>query len=140
MPSALILSANSRRNSSIRLLAPRLRKSAKSSGCINDSLANKTAFSAVPPMPTPKTPGGHQPAPMSCTTLKIQSTMLSDGLSIASFALFSDPPPLAAIFTSTLLPGTKRTCTTAGVLSLVLARLPAGSDTIEALRGFSGNI
>jgi len=73
------------------------------------------------------------------TTSNIQSTMLSLGLSMASFALFSLPPPLAAMLTSTLSPATSSTCTTAGVLSLVFARLPAGSLTIEARSLFSGN-
>ena len=36
-----------------------------------------------------------------------QSTTESDGLSIANLALFSEPPPLAASFTSTVLPGTR---------------------------------
>ena len=33
-------------------------------GSISDSLASSIAFSAVPPMPIPSLPGGHQPAPM----------------------------------------------------------------------------
>ena len=97
------------------------------------------AFSALPPIPIPSMPGGHQPAPILGTTSKIQSTILSFGLSIASLALFSEPPPFAAILTSTLSPATRETCTIAGVLSLVLARFPAGSFTIDARNLFSGN-
>ena len=91
-------------------------------------------------MPIPNIPGGHQPAPIFGTTSNIQSTMLSFGFSMASLALFSEPPPFAAILTSTLLPSTNSTCVMAGVLSLVLARLPAGSETIEARNLFSGNM
>ncbi len=58
---------------------------------------------------------------------------------MTNLALFSEPPPFAAILTSTLSPATSETCTTAGVLSLVLARFPAGSVTIEARNLFSGN-
>ncbi len=90
-------------------------------------------------MPMPNMPGGHQPAPIWGTTFNTQSTILSLGFNIANFALFSEPPPLAATVTSTLSPVTKETCTTAGVLSPVLARLPAGLFTIEALSLFSGN-
>ncbi|MNR34799.1 hypothetical protein D3C85_1526010 [compost metagenome] len=73
---------------------------------INTSLAITAAFSAVPPMPMPSMPGGHQPAPMVGTVFSTQSTMESDGLSMAIFDLFSEPPPLAATSTSTVLPGT----------------------------------
>jgi hypothetical protein len=59
------------------------------------------AFSAVPPMPMPSIPGGHQPAPMVGTVLRTQSTMESDGLSMANLDLASEPPPLAATVTST---------------------------------------
>ena len=140
MPKLFTFSNISKRNSSILLLAPLALSSCISIGAISDSLANNMAFSALPPMPIPNMPGGHQPAPIWGTTSKIQSTMLSFGLSIASLALFSEPPPLAAICTSTLSPATKDTCTTAGVLSLVLPRFPAGSLTIEARNLFSGNI
>ena len=51
-------------------------------------------------------PGGHQPAPMVGTVFSTQSTIESDGLSMAIFDLFSEPPPLAATSTSTLSPGT----------------------------------
>jgi len=71
--------------------------------------------------------------------LSTQSTMLSLGLSMANFDLFSDPPPLAPSLTSTLSPGTSSTCTTAGVLSRVFLREKAGSATMEARRMFSGS-
>jgi hypothetical protein len=51
---------------------------------------------------------------------------------MTNVALFSEPPPLAAIFTSTVSPGTRSKCTTAGVLSRVFFRAPAGSATIDA--------
>ena len=75
-------------------------------GSINDSFAISIAFSAVPPMPMPSIPGGHQPAPIVGTVFRIQSTIESDGFSIANFDLFSEPPPLAATCTSILSPGT----------------------------------
>ena len=108
-------------------------------GSISDSFASSIAFSAEPPMPMPSIPGGHQPAPMSGTVLRTQSTIESLGLSIANLDLFSDPPPLAASFTPTVSPGTSSVCTTAGVLSRVFRRANAGSATIEARRTFSGN-
>ena len=64
------------------------------------------AFSGVPPIPIPRMPGGHQPAPIVGTVLRTQSTMESEGLSITILALFSEPPPLAAQITSTPSPGT----------------------------------
>src|SRR5262249_21563655 len=70
------------------------------------SLASSIAFSAAPPMPIPSTPGGHQPAPIAGTVFSTQSTIESDGLSMMNLDLFSDPPPLAAMSTSTVLPGT----------------------------------
>ena len=139
MPKLFTFSKISRRNSSILLLAPLALSSCISIGAIRDSLANNTAFSALPPMPIPNMPGGHQPAPIWGTTSNIQSTILSLGLSMVSLALFSEPPPFAAILTSTLSPTTNEICTTAGVLSLVLARFPAGSFTIEARNLFSGS-
>ena len=39
-------------------------------------------------MPMPSMPGGHQPAPMVGTVFSTQSTMESDGLSMAIFDLF----------------------------------------------------
>ena len=48
------------------------------------------------------------------------------------------PPPFAATITSTVSPATISMCTMAGVLSLVLVRLPAGSDNTEARRTLSG--
>ena len=91
-------------------------------------------------MPMPSMPGGHHPPPMSGTVLSTQSTMLSDGLSIANFDLFSDPPPFAPNFTSTVSPGTSSTCTTAGVLSRVFLREKAGSATMDARRMLSGSM
>ncbi len=77
-----------------------------SMGSNSDSFARSIAFSAVPPMPIPSRPGGHQPAPIRGTVSTTHSTMSSDGLSIASFALFSEPAPFAASLTSTESPGT----------------------------------
>ena len=57
-------------------------------------------------MPMPSMPGGHQPAPIVGTVFSTQSTIESLGLSIANLLLFSEPPPLAATSTSTVLPGT----------------------------------
>ena len=99
---------------------------------INTSLAISIAFSAVPPMPMPSMPGGHQPAPMVGTVFITQSTRLSLGLSITNLLLFSDPPPLAATCTSTVFPGTTVMWITAGVLSWVFLRSNCGSATIEA--------
>ncbi len=108
-------------------------------GSISASFASSMAFSALPPMPMPSMPGGHQPAPIVGTVFSTQSTIESDGLSIANFDLFSEPPPLAAIFTSTVLPGTTSMWTTAGVLSRVFFRAPAGSATIDARSVLSGS-
>ena len=105
---------------------------------INDSFAITIAFSAEPPIPIPSIPGGHHPAPMVGTVFNTQSTIESLGLSIANFALFSEPPPLAERRTSMVSPGTISMCTTAGVLSRVLTREKAGSATIEARRRLSG--
>ena len=90
-------------------------------------------------MPMPSMPGGHQPAPISGTVFSTQSTIESDGFSITNFDLFSEPPPLAATVTSTVSPGTSSTWTTAGVLSLVFLRAPAGSATIDARSLLSGS-
>ena len=68
---------------------------------ISDSLAIVIAFSAVPPMPMPSMPGGHQPAPICGSISRTQSTIESDGLSILNLLLFSLPPPFAATATST---------------------------------------
>ena len=65
-------------------------------GSMSDSLAMTMDFSAVPPMPMPSIPGGHQPAPMVGTVLTTQSTTESVGLSMANLALASEPPPLLA--------------------------------------------
>ncbi len=85
--------------------APRGLSSAMSMSPISDSLASSIAFSAVPPMPMPSMPGGHQPAPILGSFSSTQSTTLSDGLSIANLDLFSEPPPLAATVTSTVFAG-----------------------------------
>ena len=47
-------------------------------------------------MPIPKIPGGHHPAPIVGKAFMIVSETESLGLSINSFDLASDPPPLAA--------------------------------------------
>ena len=138
MPSALTFSYNSMRNSSMRLLAPRASNSCISTGAMMDSLASNMAFSGVPPIPMPRIPGGHQPAPIVGTVFKTQSTIESDGLSMTIFDLFSEPPPLAATMTSTPSPATISMCTTAGVLFLVLMRLPAGSASTDARNKLSG--
>ena len=70
-------------------------------GSINELLASSMAFSALPPIPMPSIPGGHQPAPIEGTIFSTHSMRSSDGLSVAKTALFSDPPPLAATVTST---------------------------------------
>src|SRR3546814_9302097 len=66
------------------------------------------------------------------TLFRSQSTIESDGLSIANLDFASEPPPLAATITSTVLPGTTLTLTTPGVLSPVLRRRPAGSASTLA--------
>ena len=96
------------------------------------------AFSAVPPTPMPSMPGGHQPAPMCGTVLSTQSARDSLGLSMANLVLFSEPPPLAATWTSTVSPGTSSTCSTQGVLSRVLRRVNSGSSSTEVRSGLSG--
>ncbi len=138
MPSALTFSYSSSRSSSARLEAPRACRSVMSIGSINASFASSIAFSAVPPMPMPSMPGGHQPAPIVGTVFSTQSTIESDGLSIANFDFASEPPPFAATITSTVLPGTTETLITAGVLSPVLRRLPAGSASTLARSLLSG--
>ena len=45
------------------------------------------AFSAVPPIPKPSIPGGHQPAPICGTVSTTQSTMLSEGFNITNLDL-----------------------------------------------------
>jgi len=77
-------------------------------------------------------PGGHQPAPICGTVFSTHSTSESEGLSIANFDFASDPPPFAAQVTSTCSPGTISKWITAGVLSFVLLRAPAGSASTEA--------
>ena len=108
-------------------------------GSISTSFAMSIAFSAVPPTPMPSIPGGHQPAPIVGTVFSTQSTSESDGLSIANFDLFSEPPPFAATFTSTVLPGTSSMWITAGVLSRVFTRVNSGSARIDARSLLSGS-
>src|ERR1700740_2932803 len=126
------------RSSSILLAGPRWRSSCMSMGSMRDSLARVMAFSAVPPMPMPSMPGGHQPAPMVGTVLRTQSMMESDGLSMANLDLASEPPPLLAPVMST--PGMSQSSATtmAGVLSRVFLREKAGSARTEARRMLSG--
>ena len=97
------------------------------SASISDSLASTIAFSAVPPMPMPSIPGGHQPAPISGTVSSTQSTIESRRIQhrrtwtcSRSRRLWRRPS------TSTVLPGTISTCTTAGVLSPVFFRVNSG--------------
>ena len=70
-----------------RLAGPRCLSSCMSIGSISASLASSIAFSALPPMPMPSMPGGHQPAPIVGTVFTTQSTIESDGLSITNFGL-----------------------------------------------------
>jgi len=108
-------------------------------GSIKDSFASSMAFSALPPMPIPSIPGGHQPAPISGTISTTQSATESDGFNMANMDLFSDPPPFAATVISTASPATISVWITAGVLSRVLDRLNAGSDTMDARSLLSGS-
>ena len=128
----------STRNFSSVVSGPRAINSWISTGSIKLSLASTAAFSAVPPIPMPNIPGGHQPAPIVGKVFTTQSAISSEGFNITILDLFSEPPPFAAIITSILAPGTISKCTTAGVLSLVFTRAPAGSATIEARKGLSG--
>ncbi len=75
-------------------------------GSMSASFASTIAFSALPPIPMPSMPGGHQPAPIVGTVFSTQSTIESDGFSITNFDLFSEPPPFAAMLTSIPAPGT----------------------------------
>ena len=77
-------------------------------------------------------------APMVGMVLTTQSTILSEGLSMTNLDLFSEPPPLAATCTSRVSPSITSIWMTAGVLSLVLRRAPAGSSRIEARSTLSG--
>ena len=138
MPSALTLSKISMRMASMSFFGPRALRGPISMGSINACFASNTQCSAVPPMPIPNMPGGHQPAPICGSISTTQSIMLSEGFIILNFDLFSLPPPLAATSTDTLEPGTRSTCKTHGVLSLVLRRVNAGSSSTEARSLFSG--
>ena len=138
MPSAFTLSYNSTRSFSIGVAGPRALSCVMSIDAMSDSFASNIAFSAVPPIPIPSMPGGHHPAPIVGTVLSTQSTIESPGFSIANFVLFSEPPPFAASFTSTVSPGTNSTWITAGVLSFVFFRVNAGSETMDARSTLSG--
>ena len=74
------------RSSSYLSRGPRALSSAMSIGSMRASFAMSMAFSAVPPMPMPSMPGGHQPAPIVGTVFSTQSTTESEGLSIANLA------------------------------------------------------
>lgn len=126
------------RSASISFFGPRAFSGPMSIGSISACLASSTQCSAVPPMPMPSMPGGHQPAPI-CGSISItQSTIESLGFIILNFDLFSLPPPFAATSTETVAPGTISTCSTHGVLSRVLRRVNAGSASTEARSLFSG--
>ena len=107
-------------------------------GSIRLCFASFTQCSAVPPIPMPSIPGGHQPAPIEGICSITQSTILSLGFIILNLDLFSLPPPLAATSISTRFPGTISTDRTQGVLSRVLRRVKAGSARIEARSLLSG--
>ncbi len=115
------------RSASVFVFGPRAISSCMSMGSISDSFAITIAFSAVPPMPMPSIPGGHQPAPIVGTVFSTQSTIESEGFSMANFDFASEPPPFAASVTSTAPPSTSSTTTIAGVLSPVFLRVNAGS-------------
>ena len=108
-------------------------------GSISASLARTIAFSALPPMPMPSMPGGHQPAPMVGTVFNTQSTMLSEGLSMVNLDLFSEPPPLAATVDFHGVPRHHSHVNHRRVLSRVFLRAPAGSATMEARSMLSGS-
>ena len=74
---------------------PRARSSVASMGSFSTCLAMVIALSTLPPMPSPRMPGGHQPAPSVSTVFTTQSATEAEGFSTANFVLFSDPPPLA---------------------------------------------
>src|ERR1035438_5096557 len=116
----------------------RWRSSCMSMGSMSDSLARVMAFSAVPPMPMPNMPGGHQPAPMVGTVLSTQSAMESDGLSMANLDLASEPPPLEATVMSRAEPSISSTTTMAGGLSFVFLLEKAGSARTLGRRTLSG--
>ena len=104
-------------------------------GWFSTSLASSMAFSALPPTPMPIMPGGHQPLPRPAIVSTTHLTTSAPGLSVVKRALFSEPPPLAAMVSSIVRPGTSSTWTIAGVLSRVLTRENKGSATIEGRSG-----
>ena len=73
------------------------------------------------------------------TVFRTQSTIESEGFSIANFAFASEPPPFAATSTSSLSPGTICTLITAGVLSFVFVRPKSDSSSTEARSLLSGS-
>ena len=139
MPSALTLSKSSMRSASVLFFGPRAFSSAMSMSSIRLCLASSIACSAVPPMPMPSMPGGHQPAPIVGTVFSTQSTRLSLGFIILNFDLFSLPPPLAATIDVDRVARHQRHLHHAGVLSLVFLRSKCGSATIDARSGLSGS-
>ncbi|OMP13874.1 hypothetical protein COLO4_00762 [Corchorus olitorius] len=132
MPSALILSQSSIRSSSSLFCGPRCLSSNISMSSISTSFAISIAFSAVPPMPMPSMPGGHQPAPMVGTVLEHPVDDRIRRVQHHELRLGFGAAPLAATITSTVSPGTSDMLITAGVLSFVLVRLPAGSASTLA--------
>jgi hypothetical protein len=69
--------------------------------------------------------------------LRTQSTMESDGLSMANLDFASEPPPFEATVMSKPDPATSSTTTMAGVLSPVLRRVKAGSARMLGRRTLS---
>ncbi len=132
MPSALTLASSSASMPATR-----------SSGCSEPMsrsrafLASTVTMSMVPPMPTPSTIGGQGLAPARETVSSTACTMPGqpcEGLSMLSDDMFSAPPPLAIIQSSTRSPGTMLVCSTQGVLSVVLRRAWAGSAAMDLRR------
>jgi hypothetical protein len=92
-------------------------------GSISDFLRQQHRLLGRAADAEPRMPGGHQPAPIVGTVFSTQSTMESDGLSIANFDLFSEPPPFAATIDLDRVAGHELDVHTAGVLSFVFLRL-----------------
>ena len=114
--------------------------SCMSIGSISASLASSIAFSAVPPMPMPSMPGGHQPAPIVGTVFSTQSTMRSRRIQHHELGLvLASRRPWPRPSRRPCRRARARMWITAGVLSLrVLARRTCGSATIEARSLLSG--
>src|SRR6266850_60636 len=69
------------------------------------------AFSNVPPMPTPRTSGGHASGPAVFTHSMMKSFTPSTpaaGVNMVYFYRFSQPPPLAMIASLSRAPGGQR--------------------------------